>query len=117
MDGFAKLLTQKAMNYAQKNPDKLQAYGEKALKFASRPNVQQKAFSMGQKGFNFLQSNPQVQSRLIEGLNLGGMTAKGSLEQRVSRLEQQMAGIMGMMQGGKTRKQKKTQRKIKTRKH
>jgi hypothetical protein len=120
MDRIAEMVAKKAMNYAQRNPDKLQAYGEKAMKFASNPMVQQKALSMGKKGLNFMQSNPQVQSKFLDSFNLAGMTRQNSVEQRLSRLEQQMASMTGMMQGGKTRKQrkqKKQKKQQKTRKH
>lgn len=117
MDGLVKMLTNKAMNYAQKNPEKLQSMGEKAMKYASNPAVQQRAFNLGKKGFQTLEANPQLKARALQALNLGGMGSKNSLEQRVSQLEQQMDMLSTMLQQGgkKTRKQKRNQRK--TRKH
>lgn len=117
MDSIARMFAEKAMNYAQKNPEKLQSFGKTAMKYASDPTVQQKAMNLGRKGYQYVESNPQLKSRAIQALNLGGMGSQGSLEQRVSQLEQQMGMLSTMLQqGGKTRKQRKYKAK-KTRKH
>lgn len=117
MDSLARMFADKAMNYAQKNPEKLRSLGNKAMKYASDPAIQQRAMNLGRKGFQTLEANPQLKAKALQALNLGGMGSKNSLEQRVSQLEQQMNMLSTMLQQGgkKTRKQKRKQGK--TRKH
>ncbi len=116
MDKLAMMAMKTSGNNPQSNPEDLKKYMKLAAKVASNPTVQQKALNYGRKGIQYIQDNPQLKSKALQALNLG---SDSSLEQRVSKLEEQMSMIMGMARGygigGKTRKQKRKQRK--TRKH
>lgn len=104
MDKLAMMALKRLGNTAQSNPEEFERYAKMAAKFASNPAVQEKAFAYGKKGLNFAKSNPS-----LFGLP-NSMHNSSSLEQRVSALE---AAVF--QRGGKTRKQKRKQRK--TRKH
>ena len=115
MDRLAQMALKTIGNRAQSNPEEFKKYAGMMAQFAARPNVQEKALSFGKKGLKYLSENPQLKSRALQALNLNGMGSQAPLEQRVAALEQKMDMIMGMAQqysgGGKTRKQKRKQRK------
>jgi hypothetical protein len=118
MSQLAMMALKRIGNRAQSDPEDFQKYMKLAAKVASNPTVQQKALNFGRKGIQYIQDNPQLKSRALQALNLG---SESSLEQRVSKLEEQMGMIMGMARsygiGGKTRKQKRKQRKTRRHKH
>jgi hypothetical protein len=119
MPDFAGLMANRLGRYLKNNPNQVEALGQKALKIASNPAVQQKALNLGKKGFQYAQQNPGMLNRLS---GMAGLSAPGSLEQRVGKLEQQMRMLLSMSsqyEGGKrkTRKQKRRGKASKTRKH
>lgn len=114
MDRFAKL----AANYAQRNPEKLQAFGKQAMTYASDPRVQQAAMKYAsdprvhQAAMKYA-SNPRVQEAAMA---LGKQGFQSSpLEQRVAALEAAVYQQGGRKRKQKTRKQKRKHRT--TRKH
>jgi hypothetical protein len=88
MNGIAELFAKKAMNYVQKNPNKIQSWKNKAMNYASRPNVQEKfklgVSALGRKGMNFLEKNPGLLNRLMQKRFMGGKTRK-QLQKRKQR--------------------------------
>jgi len=94
---FAKMASsgaEKAMRYAQNNPNKVK--------------------SLASKGFNFAKQasrNPELQDFMMGTSSMG----KGNLDDRVSALERKVGMLMSSFGGRRTRKQKRKARK--TRKH
>ena len=107
MEGFAGFMANRAARWLKNHPNQAQKLGQKALNIASTPAFQQKAMQFGQQGLQMARQP----GFLNQVKSIAGIGASGSLEQRVSRIEQ----MLGLQGGKQTRKQKRKQRK--TRKH